>query len=279
MSKHKLEIIEWEPSDAALPASTPPSRPEQWSPPALGILGTVLLHSLILQVVILGARASPHRPPDVHPIATLSKPQDPSPSEAIILVDLPSASTKDASLAQSVAALAPSHDELPTAPLSADPPTAVDIPAESDNTNSLAAIDSGDAAAQVAMFGRYTGQIDARIERAWRRPRSAVNAAPPGLRATVAGQSSSPDLFECQVRILQDAQGRVQEVQLLRCNGSIAWQQSLVTAILASSPLPAPPTPAVFTPAIVMRFTALPYTTDRSADDYEFPSTAVASND
>jgi hypothetical protein len=93
-----------------------------------------------------------------------------------------------------------------------------------------------DSSAQI--YGRYLGQINARIDRAWVRPRAPIGAT----------------RFLCQVRIEQDAVGNVREVTLDRCNGSPVWQRSLVDAIKSASPLPAPADPAVFAPEIQMAF-------------------------
>jgi hypothetical protein len=88
------------------------------------------------------------------------------------------------------------------------------------------------------LYGRYLGQIDARIERAWMRPRTPI-----GDR-----------IFSCRVRIEQDEVGNIREITLVRCNGDVRWQQSLVRGIQASSPLPAPPDPKVFKPHITLSF-------------------------
>lgn len=121
------------------------------------------------------------------------------------------------------------------------------------------------------LFGRYSGQIQARIERVWQRPRSAVNVGD-SLRS--ASNHAQPD-FRCQVRILQDAHGAVQEVQIIDCNGGIVWQQSLVTAILAASPLPAPPNPAVFTQSLTMTFAGRGYTPGSSTNGYDIDRTVA----
>lgn len=280
MSKHKLEIIDWSPSTDVVVVSP---RRARWSPTAWGLLGTLLLHTVIVQGVLLGTRAAQHQPPKPLNMETAPTQPGTTPSDNIVLLDLPPFSSADALIAQTVASLTPSTKLLQTTPLNLDTPPALAIPEESppSTTNATGTIDSGDAAAQAAMFGRYTGQINARIERAWRRPRGAITsvASGSGSRATASNPPPAADLFDCEVEIRQDLQGGVKEVDLLRCNGSAAWQQSLVTAILSSSPLPAPPTPHVFTPALILRFTAFPYTPDRSADDYELRSTAVAHND
>jgi hypothetical protein len=97
---------------------------------------------------------------------------------------------------------------------------------------------SGVDRSRAQIYGRYLGQINARIDRAWVRPRAPIGAT----------------RFLCQVRIEQDAVGNVREVTLDRCNGSPVWQRSLVDAIKSASPLPAPADPAVFAPEIQMAF-------------------------
>jgi hypothetical protein len=104
-----------------------------------------------------------------------------------------------------------------------------------------------------ALSRLYLGQIDARIERAWLRPRSHI-----GSRA-----------FSCKARIDQDEQGNVHDIALIRCNGSARWQQSLVQAIRAASPLPAPPDPHIFKRIITMHFQAQPYSATDNPDLYE----------
>jgi hypothetical protein len=102
-------------------------------------------------------------------------------------------------------------------------------------------------------YGRYLGQIRARIDRAWLRPRSAIGAP----------------IFQCQVQVDQDSGGRVQEVTLLECNGGASWQLSLVHAIQAASPLPAPSDRAVFVHHVLLAFRAMAYAPGEPADLYE----------
>lgn len=105
------------------------------------------------------------------------------------------------------------------------------------------------------MYGRYVGQIQARIDRAWLRPRTAIGAP----------------LFQCQVQIDQDRLGGVHEVTLLQCNGDTRWRLSLVNAIEAASPLPAPPNPAVFARHVILQFRAMAYSPGAVAELYEPP--------
>jgi hypothetical protein len=106
-----------------------------------------------------------------------------------------------------------------------------------------------------AMYGRYVGQIRARVDRAWLRPRTAIGAP----------------LFQCLVQVDQDSQGRVEDVTLVRCNGDDRWRLSLVHAIEAASPLPAAPNPAVFAPHVLLEFRAMAYSSGVQAALYEPP--------
>jgi hypothetical protein len=119
----------------------------------------------------------------------------------------------------------------------------------------------GEREARAALFGRYVGQIEARIDRAWMRPRTAIGA----------------DLFECRVRVQQNAQRMVTEVTLQDCNGDMYWQLSLVSAIQSASPLSAPPDPSVFASTLDLHFSSLAYAPGRNEQGYE-PSTIAALN-
>ena len=86
---------------------------------------------------------------------------------------------------------------------------------------------------------------------------------------------TSVEYFHCQVQIVQDSSGNVQEILLPNCNGSVAWQHSLVLAIRQASPLPAPPSPTVFSPAIALEFVGYAYIAGGPDDEYETASTAT----
>jgi hypothetical protein len=110
------------------------------------------------------------------------------------------------------------------------------------------------------MYGRYVGQIRARIDRAWQRPRTAIGAP----------------IFECQAQVDQDSVGRVREVTLVQCNGDARWQLSLVHAIEAASPLPAPPSAEVFTHRVLLEFRATAYSPGAPSELYEPPGALPA---
>jgi TonB-like protein len=132
---------------------------------------------------------------------------------------------------------------VPISPV--DPPD--DLVVENDSAS------PAEDAAESVLFGRYMGQVSARIERAWLRPRTPVG----------------DPLFSCQVRIEQETSGSVREVTLVHCNGSARWQLSLVQAIQAASPLPAPPDPAVFKRTLALHFQSPAYSSSEAQELYE----------
>lgn len=129
------------------------------------------------------------------------------------------------------------HVGLPPAPLREDELTApamdasLEVPAnialdDSEPLDPGNAVSVGDSAAA----GRYLGQVNARIERAWIRPH------------TPAGAST----FTCTVEVDQDERGIVLAAKVQVCNGTYTWQQSLIDAIHTASPMPVPPDPHLF---------------------------------
>ena len=115
----------------------------------------------------------------------------------------------------------------------------------------------------VVLSGRYLGQIQARIERAWRRPRSAIGS----------------NLFRCQVQIDQRRNGQVGDITLQRCNGTMQWQESLVRAIDDASPLSAPPNPAVFSHHLILVFRSMGYTHGAPSGEFEPPAAPAERED
>jgi outer membrane biosynthesis protein TonB len=111
----------------------------------------------------------------------------------------------------------------------------------------------GDQAGHSAMFGRYMGQITARIQRAWIRPRSPI----------------ATNAFLCRVRIQEDTRGNVQEIEIGRCNGDSRWQRSLVNAIWSASPLPAPPEAGLFRKTLTLELDSETYAPGSRAEGFE----------
>ena len=224
-------------------------------------LATVLLHGLIAGALLWGDGQHLKRKPDLSGAGANAADSGAEVVSVLFFIDEPSAPRspdEDAQplssggapkLASLVKIAAP--DPLPPPPLIAsDDGDRTDVTAESDS----------DAASRALLFGRYEGQIKARIERAWLRPRSPIGE----------------DSFQCHVKVLQDKQGTVLEVDLVRCNGTPRWQLSLAAAIQSASPLPAPPNPAVFSEALTLTFSARAFLAGRDEQGYESPAALIA---
>lgn len=235
---------------------------------AVGICGTVLLHALFLQAVTLGASAPKRRVPDETGPGATSIVSGADLSMTLVLVQLPGVTPSDA--LEELASRGFAAANVAIQVVSPDPAPAIDAPEDPGDEDAEAARSVGDPATRSLLFGRYTGQINARIERAWLKPRSAVTdqtAVPPP--ASNDAETEQDDLFRCAVRITQDTRGNVKEIELARCNGTLVWQQSLVNAIQQASPLPAPPSPTVFTNALTLTFEGRAYTPGLREDEYE----------
>lgn len=235
-----------------------------WSPRVIGIAGTLLLHSLVMQSALMGSRAHKVRPPEIQERAAALIKAHIKPEDSLVLIDLPTlAESPDESLDQ-LASDGRMNQDLPIKLISPDSLGAIDLMpvAISEQEVSESARDSGDGTDKARLFGIYSGQIQARIERIWQRPRTPINE---GVNASAGVE----EYFRCQVQIVQDAAGRVQEILLPNCNGSLAWQRSLVLAIQQASPLPAPPSPTVFTYKVNLTLTGYAYVAGSSDDGYE----------
>jgi hypothetical protein len=212
-----------------------------------GIAATLLLHSLLFAVAIWegGQQLHPRLPDAVGAGANSGEP-DAEPGERRMTIMLspefdgatppiepPPQLSEPVMEVPSVLAIT-GPDALPL------PPVQIELPGEE------AEAQDAQLMARAKFAGIYESQVRARIERAWDPPKE---------------PAPDPE-FSCLVQILQQRDGRVQEVALVlnQCNGSPSWQQSLVNAVQAASPLPAPPHPGVFVDrfALVFHSSALP---------------------
>jgi hypothetical protein len=248
------------------PAQEPTGKFKHWSQ-VLGVVGTLVVHALVLQTVggpWFGHKAQPREPQG---IGSVREPAHAPPSEALVLLNLDSSQKGGSDLGRSVAALMPPSIKPRIDVVIPESIVAIDAPDEGGSSNPTTEV--GDPAVLALMAGRYRGQISARIERAWIRPRTAVGD-PGGTRSAGSAESAAAQTkFTCQVQIRQDTRGNVEEVLLLACNGSEPWRRSLIAGIYQASPLPAPPAQAVFSKFVTMTFEAYQYAPGRVVDDYE----------
>lgn len=206
-----------------------------------GIAATVLLHSLLFAVAIWdGGRLLLHpRLPDAVGAGANTGKQDGEPGERRILVML--SPEFDVSPPPEPAPQLPEPAIQPPSVLAITGSDALPLPAfEIEAPGEDTSDQDAELMARAKFAGIYESQVRARIERAWELSK---------------GLPPDPD-FSCLVQIHQQRDGRVREVELVlaKCKGSPAWQQSLVNAIQAASPLPAPPHPSVFVDSFSLVF-------------------------
>jgi hypothetical protein len=254
---NKMDVGDWH--NSPLPIVQRNGAPRRFSSPTLmGMLGTLLLHALAIQSLPLGRGNRPKPPETREAVLSFVKRQSDT-EEGLVLVNLATTLNSQQTTTPAVLSSLPDFNKLTIkTPINLDPPAFLETLALSEDEPAKSANDTGDGAERARLFGIYTGQIQARIDRVWRRPRTAVNEA-----------EDTGDSFRCEAQIVQDSKGNVQEILLPRCNGSASWQNSLVVAIQQASPLPAPPSAKVFSKSITLRFVGLAYALGSSKDDYE----------
>ena len=91
-------------------------------------------------------------------------------------------------------------------------------------------------AGMASLRAKYMALIKQKIENNW--------VPPP----------STPDGLKCKVEVRQVVGGTVTSANVQTCNGDEAVRQSIVTAVLKASPLPAPPDPTLFDPDLTFDF-------------------------
>jgi len=269
-SPPKMDVVDWQGSPPPVVPKTRP--PRHFFPPTLiGIVGTVLLHAAFVQSVSFESRGSKPKPPETQDSASIRSKS--TGADSLVLIMLPMSVNANLAASQNLVSSLPDLSKIKVNPrISADPREFLNLEtlalSEEQAPNTTAG--GPDGAELARLFGIYSGQIQARIDRVWRRPRTPVN----GDAASVdAGES-----FQCEAQIVQDIRGNVQEILLPRCNGSPAWQHSLVVAIQQSSPLPAPPSPQVFAQSIGLHFVGLTYVADNVDDEYELVPRSAATS-
>jgi hypothetical protein len=263
-----MDVSLWQDLPRA-PIQPPTMYARRWSPIVMGAIGTILVHVAFVQTIYMGARIFRQKSPDVAQPGQLVSKMNSGSTEDIVLLNLPLESGGRQKL--DVASLA----TIPTMSaqvVSIDIASIESLSLDDTDARSNAKID-GDASEQARLYGIYAGQIQARVERLWERPRSPVS----GLAKTSPSKFDEV-AFQCQVQVVQDSSGNVQEVLLLRCNGTSEWQRSLVIAIQQASPLPAPPHPGVFNRSIALDFVGLSFGSGNAPDGYERLPTALVQN-
>jgi hypothetical protein len=261
-SPRKIDVVDWQ--DSPLPIVPETRVRRRLLPPTLiGTLGTLLLHALFVQSISFGIRRTKPQLPDTQELADARR-KSATDSDGLVLISLPTITKADQDDTRNLVSSLPDLSKMKVkSPIDIDIPALLGLEtlALSEDQAPSATADGANGADKARLLGIYTGQIQARIARVWRRPRTSVNEEKSSVDA---GES-----FQCEAQIVQDTRGNVQEVMLPRCNGSPAWRNSLVLAIQHASPLPAPPSERVFSTSITLKFVGLNYFTGAPDDDYE----------
>lgn len=230
----------------------------------LGLLASVAIHAVLIQAVVWENRGSTHSAPVHEGLgANAFGAADQAITTLFFVEDSSASATRDDSL-EELASAGKILQSLRVTVLSPDRSIDSALRDSEANDESPATDEpsTGDREARAALFGRYLGQVQARVERGWLRPRTAIG----------------DDSFECRVQVTQTRTGYVLEITLQRCNGSTRWQQSLVQAIERASPLPLPPDPSLLTGSILLSFSAQEYAQGSEPQLYEpdSPQTTAA---
>jgi TonB C terminal len=226
---------------------------------AVGIAGTVLVHALLFLPIVFDLSLPASRLPSRAGAGASAVASNREPVMTAIFINEVSpierlATVKPVELAsRGVAPIDP-----PVIVFSPDSsPASLADPNSQDRSAPAEAV--GDQTQHALLYGRYLGQIQARIDRAWVRPRTEIGAS----------------RFSCRARIEQGTHGEVLNVKLDRCVGTPRWQQSLVSAIQTASPLPAPPDPSVYADVLALVFESDGFRPSDSSDGFE-PANASA---
>lgn len=214
----------------------------RWPSRVAGITATILLHILITSPLVLGAGAQNSRHAVTDGISTTSWASRGEQTESMILLDLSAIASSDSELlvVSSSADERAASDDVSALILAASrpsPPGEIQIEDDAGEDDETAEA-AGDPDGQAQLFGKYTGQISARVERVWERPRLPMDSG----------------RFDCSARVGQDRQGKVLSVSLQDCGTSEDWRRSLTSAILQASPLSAPPEPLPFAETLILHF-------------------------
>jgi len=216
----------------------------------LGCSASVLMHGLLFLPLMYGGQAvHPVRMPASEGASSSSHEQSDSEHMQLVFVNDANGINLSAEGPQ-----LPESTHLPVLqPISAPQTLPVFVKVDPQNPAESPVEAAGDQVGHALLFGRYMGQISARIQRAWVRPRTLL----------------TKEEFQCRVQILQDKSGSVQEITLQECDGDLRWQTSLVQAIQAASPLPAPPDPDVFSNIVSLELDSDTYHAGSTEDGYE----------
>jgi hypothetical protein len=238
--------------------NAPPSS-RRFGVSATGLIGALTIHVLFVLPFVLDLSLPSRKPPDGSGAGATALAGTSGQEMTVVFFNesLPPQVTAPPKL-EALSSRGLASLDLPVIVLSRDASAATETVRAVMPEDSFAPV--SDPAQHALMYGRYLGQVQARIDRAWVRPRTDIGAA----------------RFSCRVRIKQDRRGDITDVRLEHCNGTERWQQSLLSAVRTASPLPAPPDVSVFADILWLSFSSEAFQEGGSAQGFE-PEVRTAS--
>jgi hypothetical protein len=223
-----------------------------WFASAIAALAVAAFHIAIVGSVLLSESGSRARVPRDKGLSANDIAADVEPTATLILIEDPGAGAPENPFEQ-VASRGSVLQNLRLTIISPEPTMELGLDDQNELKNDATSDSTVDRQAGAALFGLYLGQIQARVQRAWLKPRIPIGA----------------ELFECRARVLQSARGEVKEVVLQDCNGDARWQLSLVHAIEQASPFPAPPDPVIFAESLQLAFHSREFIAGSNEEGFE----------
>jgi hypothetical protein len=240
------------------------SRRTRWLVGATGFAASALLHIAAIQIVLSSAGPRAHRTLQREGIGANAIASSEEAITTLVFIEDPDAGAKDSEPRDPPASHGTVQDQLRVTIVT--PVKTVDGRADAREQESEdrpeQSVSLADRQRHAALFGLYIAQIQARIERAWLRPRAPV----------------STGSFDCRIQLVQNKRGDVAEVQLQECTDDERWALSLVRAAERASPLPAPPTEAVFVETLQLSFQSAGFVPGRSEEGFEPPQPVRTTN-
>jgi hypothetical protein len=221
---------------------------------AAGLVGTVLLHLLIVLSFVLDLSLPARHLPTKSGAGPSALASDQELEMTVVFInELSPTQSAPRPEPLELASRGVAPPDLRVVVLSPDPSPPAAAAAHGEESQDNAPPLEADPTQHAILYGRYVGQVQARIERAWMRPRTEIGAPQ----------------FSCRARIEQGRRGDVFRVDLDHCKGSQRWQQSLVSAIRTASPLPAPPDVSVYADILWLSFVSEGFKSGGSAQGFE----------
>ena len=229
-----------------------------------GLMGTLIIHILLIGLFLI--KVDVVSLPANHTDGTTSVYAESAPDAMLVLMPMSeSQGLEDKAIVdrQLWRLSPPGPNPLDTIAVPPPAPVQIDTP-EIPIQDAVSSVSGSDSNGDARLLWIYGRQLQSRIESKWRRPRTPIEQSSPS-KTNHAGRN----MFSCEIQIARAANGDVQDIRFPHCNGSEAWQLSLLTAIQQAIPLPAPPGLMTANYTTTLRFVGFEYREGGNSLEYE----------